>query len=100
LGATERLTPSDSEIERGRLVARDSESAILGAGDLLHQIDDRASKLWVWNLHEGFGEVEPVRRGEIVRYEFRKRSVDLRTLLAGDVRGSFEEERRGHLQYL
>jgi hypothetical protein len=38
------------------------DSLILGAGDLLDEIDDRTPKLWVWNLHESFGEMEPIRR--------------------------------------
>ena len=76
------------------------DSLILGVRDLLHQIDDRTPKLCVRNLHEGFGEVEPVGGSKIVRYEFWEGSVGLRTLLAGDIRGSFEEERCRHLKYV
>jgi hypothetical protein len=42
------------------------DSLILVVGDLLDKIDDGSSKLWVPNLHECFGEVEPVGRDEIV----------------------------------
>jgi hypothetical protein len=76
------------------------DSLIVGAGDLLDKIDDGSPKLCVRNLHESFGEVEPVGGSKIVRYEFWKGSVGLRTLLAGDIRGSFEEERCRHLKYV
>ena len=49
-----------------------SDLLTLGVGDLLDKIDDGTSKLWVPNLHECFGEVEPVapdvagRRGIVI----------------------------------
>jgi hypothetical protein len=39
---------------------------ILGAGDVLNKIDNGPAKLGLWNLHESFGELEPILRGEIV----------------------------------
>jgi hypothetical protein len=41
-------------------------SLIFGGSKLLDKFDDRTPQLCVWNLHESFGEVERVRRGEIV----------------------------------
>jgi hypothetical protein len=69
------------------------DSLILVTGDLLHQIDDGTPRLWVWNLHESFGQVEPVGRGEIVRYILWRRGVGLCVVLAARLRYSFEEER-------
>ena len=37
-------------------------SLIIGAGNLVDKFDDRPPKLWVWNLHERFGELEPILR--------------------------------------
>jgi hypothetical protein len=42
------------------------ESLILGGGHLFDKIDDGPAKLCVWNLHESFGELKPIRRGEII----------------------------------
>ena len=39
---------------------------ILGAGDVLDKIDNGTSKLRGWNLHERFGELEPILRCEII----------------------------------
>jgi hypothetical protein len=56
----------DDGAEKFPNVSGPLDSVILGAGDLLDKIDDGSPKLCVRNLHEGFGEVEPVGRGEIV----------------------------------
>ena len=58
--------PGDEGVRDRIEIAGLLDSLILRAGDLLHQIDDRTSKFWVWNLHESFGEMEPVGRCEIV----------------------------------
>ena len=55
---------------------------ILGVGDLLDKVDDGSPKLCVWDLHEGFGEVEPVGRGEVVCYILRIGSVSRCTTLS------------------
>ena len=59
---------------------------ILGAGDLLDKIDDRTPKLWVWNLHESFGEMEPIRRSEIVRHVLGRRRIGLCIVLTARLR--------------
>jgi hypothetical protein len=73
------------------------DSGILGGGDLLNKIDDGSLKLWVWNLHEGFRQLEPVRRGEIVRYVLQGRRI---MVVHSRVRCSLEEKCDRHLQYL
>jgi hypothetical protein len=65
---------------------------ILGAGDRLDEIDDGSPKLCVWNLHEGFRQLEPVRRGEIVVYVLRRRCIGLCVVPYPRVRCSFKEE--------
>jgi hypothetical protein len=70
---------------------------ILGAGDLLDKINDGSSKLGVRNLHERFGEMEPVRRGEIVHYILRRGCVGCCMVLSAQGRCSFEKELDRHL---
>ena len=73
---------------------------ILGVGDLLNKIDDGTSKLCVWNLHESFGEVEPVGCGEIVCHVLRRRSIGLCMMLTAHMRCTLKEKCNGHPKYL
>jgi hypothetical protein len=82
------------------MYARRARRSVRTGGDLLDKIDDGTPKACVRNPHESFGELEPIRRGEIVRYELWRRSVGLCTVLSPRVRRSFEEELDRHLKCL
>jgi hypothetical protein len=83
-------------VSAGSRLACDIGLLILSAGDLRDKIDDRSPNLCIGNPHEGFGELDSIRRSEIVIYILRRRSLGRCVGAAPHVWSFFEEELDPH----
>src|SRR3974390_3465277 len=79
---------------------RDARSALASGGDLLHEIDDAAPKLWFVDARESLRERKPFRRGEEIRNISGRGRVLRRTARPRQVGRPLEEELDRNLQDL